>query len=78
MRVIGEVPHNLYKITLFQWNGKFIIKIESGLMEQSYKLDEWEVPESALSDLLDDDFMSSVARRFRDMHHDFQATLDRH
>ncbi len=78
MRVIGEVPHNQYKITLFHWNGKFIIKIESGLMEQSFKVEEWELPESDLPALLDEDFMSGVSARFRSMYTDFQAAIQRH
>ena len=78
MRVIGEVPHNHYKITLFNWNGKFIIKIESGWLEQSYKVDEFDIMENELHSLLDETFLASVADRFRAMHADFQATLERH
>jgi hypothetical protein len=77
MRVIGEVPNNLYKITLFQWNGKYIIKIESGLLEQSYKVEEWDVQEKQLPLLLSDEFMQSVSERFKMMHRDFQQSLDK-
>ncbi len=76
MRVIGEVPHNQFKITLFQWNGKFIIKIESGMYEQTYKVDEYEIPETSLPDLLDESFMSAVSARFREMHMNFQEALN--
>lgn len=77
MRVIGEVPNNLYKITLFQWNGKYIIKIESGLLEQSYKVEEWDITETQLPSLLNETFMQSVSERFKMMHRDFQQSLDK-
>jgi 23S rRNA A1618 N6-methylase RlmF len=76
MRVIGEVPHGLYKITLFQWNGKFIIKIESGLLEQVYKIEEWDIPEERLADLLNDTFMKAVSQRFGEMHRDINSVIE--
>ena len=78
MRVIGEVPHKHYKITLFQWNGKFLIKIESGLLEQTYKVDEWDIAENELPELLDDDFLQTVTHTFNEMHKNFGNSLNRH
>ncbi|MDZ7648033.1 MAG: hypothetical protein U5K54_13125 [Cytophagales bacterium] len=40
MRVIKEIPYANFKITIFQWNGKYLIKIESGLLEQTFKINE--------------------------------------
>lgn len=37
MRVIGYIDHPAYKISVFQWNEKYIIKIEAGFFEQYYK-----------------------------------------
>ncbi len=47
-------------------------------MEQSYKVDEWDIQESDIPDLLDDEFISAVTKRFHAMHKDFQETLNRH
>lgn len=44
MRVIKEFPLNQFiKATLFSWNGKYILKLESGNLEQTYKISELEV-----------------------------------
>ena len=37
MRIIGFVDHRAYKISIFSWSEKYIIKIEAGYFEQSYK-----------------------------------------
>lgn len=36
MKVIGHIPHSVYKITIFYFNNRHTIKIEDGLLEQSY------------------------------------------
>lgn len=36
MRVIGHVDHPHYKITIFHFNNRHTIKIEDGMLEQSY------------------------------------------
>jgi len=44
MRVIKEFPFNQFiKATLFSWNGKYILKLESGNLEQTYKISELDV-----------------------------------
>ncbi|MBC8046824.1 MAG: hypothetical protein H7Y00_08515 [Fimbriimonadaceae bacterium] len=37
MRVIGYIEHPVYKISVFSWSEKYIVKIEAGFFEQSYK-----------------------------------------
>ena len=77
MRVIGEITHPSCKITIFQWNGKYIIKIEQGLLEQSYNIDETELSDvDDVKKLLNDDFMQAVLKRFRDMHVDLMNSLE--
>ncbi|WP_247236373.1 hypothetical protein [Telluribacter sp. SYSU D00476] len=79
MRYIHDIPHPQYKISLYQWNGKYIIKFEAGGMyEQTYKLDETEVssPEE-VHQILDDTFMARVTERFTAMHADFGDSLIR-
>lgn len=77
MRVIGEITHPSCKITIFQWNGKYIIKIEQGLLEQSYKIDETEFTEADdIKKLLNNDFIQATLKRFRDMHVDLMNSLE--
>jgi hypothetical protein len=43
MRIIREFPFtDSIKASLFSWNGKYILKLECGLMEQTYKIPESE------------------------------------
>jgi hypothetical protein len=68
MRVIGDIPHNQCKITLFAWNGKFIIKIEQGMLEQTYKVSEFDISsEEEVKKLLDEAFLNNVLKRFKEM-----------
>jgi hypothetical protein len=78
MRVIADIPHEACKITVYAWNSRYIIKLEKGLLEQTYKIDEFEL--SGIEDikkLLDETFMQQVLARFVAMRTDFQAALDR-
>lgn len=78
MRLIRNIPHELYQISIFEWNNKFIIKIESGPYEQSYKIDSMELDESSLSSLINNNFMNTVTHRFHHMHLDFMQALENH
>ena len=43
MRLVKDIPHEKYKIQIFQYNGKYILKIELGQFEQTYKIGETDV-----------------------------------
>jgi hypothetical protein len=44
MRIIREFPFSeRIKASLFSWNGKYILKLESGNLEQTYKIPETEI-----------------------------------
>ena len=43
MRLVTEVPHSRYKIQIFNYNSKFIVKIELDQFEQVYKIGETDV-----------------------------------
>lgn len=80
MRVIAELPHPKCKITIFQMNQKYIIKLESGAYEQSYKVAEINIVGgvNALFEMLDEDFINSVVARFDSMHLDFSNTYNKY
>jgi hypothetical protein len=72
MRVIGELPNDFCKISLFQWNEKYLVKFELGLYEQTFKIDEYEVADvEELKSLISEDFIKKVMKRFDDMHADW-------
>ena len=78
MRFVQDIPHPHFRIGLYAWNGKYIIKIEAGPYEQTYKISDMDLTDpTAVPTLLDDDFLNRVAARFQQMDTDWQATGDR-
>ena len=78
MRVVGEIPHSACKITVFAWNNRYLIKIEQGLLEQTYKLNEYDVTsEAELKTLVDETFIQETLSRFDDMRASLQQALQR-
>ncbi|WP_461452232.1 hypothetical protein [Mucilaginibacter sp.] len=80
MRVIAELPHPDFKISILNMNQKFIIKIEKGSLEQTYKIPEMDLTDGVNSvfELLDEDFLKTVAARFESMKKDFKDTYFRY
>ncbi|MFD0749474.1 hypothetical protein ACFQZS_04925 [Mucilaginibacter calamicampi] len=80
MRVIAELPHPDFKISIFSMNQKFIVKIERGILEQSYKIAEMDLTDGVNSvfELLDEEFLTTVAARFKEMAVDFKAAYNRY
>jgi len=68
MRVIGEIPHPECKITIFNWNNKYLIKLELGPFEQTFKINEYDVAgEEDLKRMVNEEFISQAMARFADM-----------
>ncbi|MBX0291129.1 hypothetical protein K3G63_11795 [Hymenobacter sp. HSC-4F20] len=79
MRQLAIIPHPTVKITLFSWNGKYLIKLEKGPLEQTYKVSELDLTsEDDIHLLLDEEFIQAAVQRFTGMQQDLQAAFDRH
>ena len=79
MRQLADIPHPEVKITLFSWNGKYLIKLEKGQLEQTYKVSEMDVTsDDEVRALLDEEFVRGAVGRFQQMRQDLQAAFDRH
>jgi hypothetical protein len=80
MRIIAELPHPDFKITIMNMNQKFIVKIEQGTLEQSFKIAEMDLTDGVNSvfELLDDGFLKKVGTRFIDMRTDFKDAYHRY
>lgn len=78
MRVIGEVPHPKYKITVFSMNERLSVKIEDKLLEQIYKFRDGTAINNTtdVADLLDDAFMQKVAVTFQQMGETYFQALE--
>ncbi|RZK48435.1 MAG: hypothetical protein EOO99_09870 [Pedobacter sp.] len=81
MRIVAELPHAICKITIFKMGEKFIVKLEQGPYEQSYKISELNLNGNGVNDIfqfLDDEFMETVKLRFESMRGDFTTAYNRH
>jgi hypothetical protein len=80
MRIIAELPHPEFKISILNMNQKFIVKIEKGILEQSYKIPEMDLTDGVNSvfELLDEVFLNTVSLRFAEMGKDFKETYYRY
>jgi hypothetical protein len=80
MRIIAELPHPDFKISILNMNQKFIVKIEQGALEQSYKIPEMDLADGVNSvfELLDEEFLKTVGARFTEMRKDFKESYYRY
>lgn len=80
MRIIAEIPHPDFKVSILNMNRKFIIKIEQGALEQTYKVAEMDLMDGVNSvfELLDEPFYKTVAARFAEMRKDWKETYNRY
>lgn len=78
MRVVGNIPHPDLLITVFAMNEKYVVKMEAGPMEQTYK-----IPMDAVAGLdgvqkfFDEAFMQKVLQRFNEMFLDLKAATQK-
>lgn len=76
MRLIADVPHNRYKIQIFNYNSKYIVKIELDQYEQVYKINETDV--KGLEDvkkMISESLLSNSLKRFVDMRSDWSVSF---
>lgn len=68
MRVIGEIPHPDCKITLFHWNNRYLIKLEQGPFEQTFKIQEFDLTsEEDIKQVVSEAFIQAALKRFESM-----------
>jgi hypothetical protein len=80
MRIIAELPHPNFKISILNMNNKFIVKIEQGNLEQTYKVAEADLTDGVNSvfELLDDELLKTIGSRFAEMRKDFKESYERY
>ena len=68
MRLVRELSNPDFKITIFSWNNRYLIKLEQGPLEQTFKIPEMDVDDDEeLSGILDAEFLQQANRRFNEM-----------
>ncbi len=78
MRVVGEIPHPDCKITLLAWNNRYLVKLEQGYMEQTFKIDQFDINSDAdLLTIVDQEFIDKALNRFAEMAHDWTLAIQK-
>ncbi|MCS6972945.1 MAG: hypothetical protein N2044_03265 [Cyclobacteriaceae bacterium] len=76
MRIINELIFGDCKATLMIWNNRYIIKLERGLLEQTFKISQFDVDsEHQVQLMLNDRFIELANLRFDQMERDLQQAL---
>ena len=72
MRVIAEIPHPKYKIQIFSYNSKYIVKIELDQYEQTFKINEIDVfGLEDVQNMITDELLDNAFDRFLTMREDW-------
>ncbi|WP_268123533.1 hypothetical protein [Roseivirga pacifica] len=77
MRVVKEINDKACKITVFSWNGKYLIKLEQGPFEQTYKVSEMDVIEQEIDEILSSEFIAECLERFQQMGETLSGALSK-
>ena len=78
MRVIGTQVHAQCTVTFFHWNNRYLIKLESGPFEQTYKIEEYNLTsESDLAKIVDETFIGQAMARFEEMANSLAIAVDK-
>ncbi|RPA68224.1 hypothetical protein EF405_11180 [Cyclobacteriaceae bacterium YHN15] len=76
MRIVKEFSKQEVRISIFNWNNKYILKYEYGPMEQTYKIPEMDVlDENDLDSFCEGVFFGEVISRFKEMGQSFQKQI---
>jgi len=80
MRIIAELPHPDFKISILFMNNKYIVKTEQGSLEQTFKIADIDLLDGVNSvfEILDDEFLKTVSVRFVEMRQDWIGTFKRY
>lgn len=71
MRIINSFIKENIKVTIFDFDLKYVIKFEFGSLEQTYKVDKLEFTNHLdLEEKIDQNFIKSVNKRFDRMSKD--------
>jgi hypothetical protein len=78
MRLVKEILNKPCKITIYAWNNRYLIKLEEGLLEQTFKINETDLTSEAdLYQIIDENFIQQALLRFDEMRHSLNEAMAR-
>ena len=76
MRLIKEIPHDNYRITVHNYTAKYLLKIELGQFEQVFKIGETDVMSlDELENMVTPQLLSNCLTRFIQMRTDWEMAF---
>jgi hypothetical protein len=76
MRLVKEIPHERYRITVHNYNAKYLVKIELGQFEQIFKISETDVYSlDEIDKMLTPELLSNTLVRFVQMREDWEKAF---
>ena len=77
MRLVKDIAHERYKIQIFQYNNKYILKIELGQFEQIFKIGEIDVEGlQEVENMITQDLLNNSLTRFIEMRSDWEKAFN--
>ena len=76
MRTVFDIPHPRFKITVFIWNEKYLVEIETGPFKQTYKIPvESVTSEDDVRKIFSPEFLEKCEKTFEQMYDDFSTSV---
>lgn len=76
VRLVKDIPHERYKIQVFQYNGKYILKIELSQFEQTFKIGELDVHGvEDVEKMITPELLKNTLKRFVQMREDWHEAF---
>lgn len=76
MRILKEKIIGECKVTIYHWNNRYLIKLEVDWLEQTFKINQFDLTdETDVDKILTPEFMSKAMERFADMSLSLQGFL---
>lgn len=76
MRVLKEIVEPQFKATIYHWNNKYLLKLETPMLEQTFKVSQFDVTGDAeVEKILTVTFIEKALKRFHDMGRDLDEAV---
>ncbi|NVK65092.1 MAG: hypothetical protein HWE22_10925 [Flavobacteriales bacterium] len=76
MRLVKDIPHERFKIQIFNYNAKYIVKIELGQFEQTFKIGETDVyGVEDVERMITPELLANAIKRFVEMRADWEVAF---
>jgi hypothetical protein len=76
LRLVKEIPHERFKISIFNYNAKYIVKVELAQFEQIFKIEESDVAGlEEVEAMVTTELLTNCLHRFIGMRSDWEKAF---